>query len=299
MVRICLGKSRRRSETITLTTGALPLARLDSLKDLLIIVPALHLFCCFLYLFCFYYSFGHGLIYFASPTEVFTVSIAEIAPVYVFGGLGMILGVVTRPQDNDDDSQKAVKRRPLSLWFWLIVLIAALSFATGVIASILSGYIFWDSFLIALVLVVSAIAGYLTAKYQVDQASTYAVLAISGAILIVAIRGLDDGQSLAKLRLDLDNLHAPTCGEYHVVKDVADRFLSVDTEQNRVLIDSKCEASFILIKGGEIPFDHEPNPFRLIYENVLVRAAFRHSGLDPRSSLSPSRLREGLGVGLA
>ncbi len=61
-------------------------------KELLIIIPAAHVFLCFTYLFFYDTSFGYGVWLFSSPTDVFSISFSDVAPGYIFLFLGILLG---------------------------------------------------------------------------------------------------------------------------------------------------------------------------------------------------------------
>jgi hypothetical protein len=63
----------------------------DRVKDALLIVPGFHLATCLIYLFFYHSAFGGGLAYFAEPADIFSVSLADVAPAYVWLGLGLIL----------------------------------------------------------------------------------------------------------------------------------------------------------------------------------------------------------------
>ena len=243
------------------------------LKELVVIIPAIHIFCCFLYLFFFYRSFGAGLVIFASPAEVFTVSITKVAPVYISIVLGGLFGYWSFETDQEiEDNNKPKAARVLKGvkrgQFWLIIIVSALAFLIGLTASVIGPYVHWYMMSFAFVLSSAFMLGKYGAELGLQSRTTLIFGFFAYSLLAIAINGLDDGQSLAKIRISHTDHEGAKCDEYIIVKDVADNFLAVDSAQNRVLVDQECELKFEIISGENVRLDRVPNPFLTIFEKV-------------------------------
>lgn len=245
---------------------------LGKAKDLLVLIPALHLFCCFIYLFAYYWSFGHGLIYFASPSEVFSVSMSKVAPLYISLAVGLAFGAWSYESEDEinqrysETSAKLVK----SSRKWqsrLISIVVFITFLHGLLASFLSDYIFWLNILLPVFLLLPYVLGYFWPR----QSSAWLLFRPTAwlfvAILAVFGFGLIDGQLAAKIKVDLESEELSSCDEVLILKDVGDRFLAVDSDNNRVVVSENCDVIFGVVDGKEVAFEKEPSSVKVIVDH--------------------------------
>ena len=237
---------------------------IGDVKEWLVIIPAVHLFACFVYLFFYYYSFGHGLARFASPTEVFSVSLSEVALIYLFGGIGFLLGRWSHQTDEEIDQRysenAAAAVRKANIWETRLLFgLAALSLIFGFIASYLHSYIFWYAFTLPVGLSFVAILSKFSVKQQLPPTAILVGLGLAVAMTLITFRGLADGQEAAHLTVKKFE-QQPTCGKFVILKDVSDDFLAVDQENNRLIIDDNCEEKFRVIDAADnVIYDGEGN----------------------------------------
>lgn len=235
----------------------------EKARDLILLIPALHVFCCFFYLFFYYQSFGNGLIFLASPTEVFSVSLSELAPLYISLGAGLLLGLFTFGTDptQDQNRSQSGKEKPKHWFMSSLGVFAAFSMLVailGAVASVSSGYIFWYVFAIPAALVISFLIGYFGAKRGNSYSEVLVAIIASTVLIAIAYNGLSDGQHYAKVKLSLSDRGFVTCGDVRILKDVGDNFLAVDEDHSRIIISSACEKLFEVIPGEEVSFDKPP-----------------------------------------
>tara|TARA_R110000850_G_scaffold275400_1_gene414733 strand:- start:3290 stop:3700 length:411 start_codon:yes stop_codon:yes gene_type:complete len=123
---------------------------LDKLKELSILVPAVHIMMCFTYLLFYYMSFGYGIHVFSSPADIFAISLGELLPNYVFLALGMVVGIghgkllVSITQDIRDDELNSLKDSKLSRFILFSkknphLFAALIGYLTLILFAILSG----------------------------------------------------------------------------------------------------------------------------------------------------------------
>ncbi|NVE95133.1 hypothetical protein [Altererythrobacter lutimaris] len=241
---------------------------LSKAKDLFVLIPALHIFCCFVYLFFYYYSFGNGLIYFASPTEVFSVSLAEVAPLYLFGGLGLIIGAWSYQTDDQIESRhsKAGARVAKGLKYSQHAFVGLLALAllvVGAVSSMIEGYIFWFLMIFPLVLLFASSLSAFAVHKGLTVNAIMPIFWLSFAFISVSLNGLEDGQYASLVRVELDSISGPRCHEKVILKDDADSFLAVDKDNNRLIVDKECATKFKVIDGTESR-KIELNPFAVI-----------------------------------
>ena len=233
----------------------LKIKTIGDLKEWLVIIPAIHIFACFLYLFFYYYSFGHGVIRFASPTEVFSVSLSVVAPIYLFGGIGFLIGRWSHETAEEIDqrySEKAaaVVKRSKAWQSKLLYGSAVILLIFGVISSYLMSYIFWNSFTLPVGLFVVAILSKYSLNYQFPPTAMIVALGLTAALTMITFRGLADGQEAARLTVEKFE-QQPSCDKFVILKDVSENFLAIDQENNRLIIDDACKEKFRLINAAD------------------------------------------------
>ena len=218
--------------------------------------------------FFYYYSFGRGLIYFASPTEVFSVSLAEVAPLYLFGGVGMAIGIWSYESDEEiterysEKSARVVKK--VKTWHRFgIILFALVLFVIGVLASVLSGYIFWHLFLIPAALVFAWLSGAYISTKGLAPSILWLVYGVGSALIAICLNGLSDGQSAAKNDFSFF-VDRPQCDDLVILKDVSQRYLALNKGNDRFIVNEECKQMFMIIDGGEGIFYKDINPARFI-----------------------------------
>jgi hypothetical protein len=221
----------------------------DRLKELLIVIPAAHIFLCFCYLFFYYSSFGHGIWTFSSPTDVFSVSFSDVAPGYIFLALGMAAGYYAfAPRPNADRSGGSAPRY-LAVMFWVFVAGSAFMVLVALAVWMRSGFLFFELLTGPMALLTGYAWGRWGRRFTGAALAHYLTLGIPLAIVSMAFRGLSDGQlDRAVIASDL-SASSPRCGDKQVLRALASDFLAVGPDNSRLVIDRDCRTKFTLIRA--------------------------------------------------
>lgn len=233
---------------------------LQKVKDLIVIVPAFHIASAFIYLFFYYNSFGNGLVYFASPTDVFSVSIADVASSYlaIFAGAAIThvffrdpeRGNVYQHERRSDEENE--KRAPADRIFykavvWFFVIVSIINF--------LFCYAYWYKSGFRLLLMermgaqtfVVAATLFTASRFNLSK-NNFDILSI-GALVVVTLsyQGAMQGQMDSALsRKDAYN-RVPICGDYQLLRGISQYLLVVGPSDERILLDLDCRKRFELI----------------------------------------------------
>lgn len=232
--------------------------RIRKLLDFVILIPGIHLGVCLTYIFLYNYSFGYGLSHFSSPADVFSISLAEVVPIYVnfllFGGLGLIAGGLARR----NGGSAAKGRPPRSIreadridWltfgsFVLVVISMAVLFSAYRIAY---QYTAWSMlfFILSCFITVSL---YYIAFFPRYMGPKLAMIGFA-AICLSAVAG----NALQKAVNDRTVAYSETkdilawCGRFMIVRAVSSNFLAIGPNNARVIIDGDCNEKYILLSS--------------------------------------------------
>lgn len=294
--RICSGmglERRRRSEDV--------LARV---KDALLIVPAFHVFTCFVYLFFYYGSFGGGLVYFANAADVFSVSLGDVAPAYagVIIGTAMSHAIFRDPKHGNAfffdtlDSEEQQKRHPSFLaanriirwgFFALSILPICISVLYFVESGFFPFYIFFYGIQFSTLLVA------LWALNRFDLTKTQFDFLITGALVFLSLigSGLSDAQidkALPHGRFDEPRVR---CESSLILRNVSDYFLVVNKDNSRSLVDKECEARFQVIAESEFRPLPDSSPAQVIGRLFFTREVKGAPVLTPATAPPPAGSR--------
>ena len=221
---------------------------LSKIKEGLLIVPAVHFLICIIYLDFYYRSFGNAVQTFASPTDVFSVSLAQIAPTYLSFAIGGALGLAPRAFGSRVPS--APLKEPTTavrILVWVTVFMAVLSLISFYLYHWLTSYYqyFYLLSIPVLLLILYLYLPELTRRHW--STANLAFYIGTAVLLIVCINGLSRGQADRMISYDDAAKDHPRCGEYVVVAPLGERFLAIASDQSRVVINEDCEVKIVLV----------------------------------------------------
>jgi hypothetical protein len=228
---------------------------LDKLKELLIVLPAAHLFLCFSYLFFYYSSFGYSVWIFASPADVFSVSFSDVAPAYVSITLGIALAVALRPRPKDPPpTEDEATRKKFRLFLWVFGAAIGLLIIWCLVLTVLyyskNGFVLYIAVHTAIavsLMVASAVWGPRLISHPLGlDLALYAAL----VILLVAVRGLEDGQRDRALAYkDVKDVF-PRCKNTLVARPLGASYLAILPNNARVILGADCSVQFVLFDAA-------------------------------------------------
>ena len=125
---------------------------------------------------------------------------------------------------------------------------------------------FWYMFLLPLGIATSWAVGYFAGTRGLPRSVTYGLNAFLIAIICIAIFGLSDGQNAARSPNSIVERGSVRCNEKLILKDVSDRFLAIDSEENIVIIDQDCGVVFDVIAGGGNAPESPHNAYKVIHD---------------------------------
>jgi hypothetical protein len=226
---------------------------LERIKELLIIIPAAHIFLCFVYLFFYYSSFGYGIWLYSSPTDVFSVSFSRVAPGYLWLFAGMLVGHFVFSPTVTSVSSGELPGVPLYFKFalWSAVAGAIVFVVLAVIIWLRTGFLFFQLLTNPMALLV----GYSWASWGRKLTSNLVTLnlslALPMAIISIALAGLGDGQMDRSGRISEVGANRPTCNDLTVLRALSSNFLAVARDNSRVIIDQNCKVKFTLFPAAK------------------------------------------------
>jgi hypothetical protein len=237
---------------------------LARVKDLLVIIPAFHLATCVIYLFFYYSAFGVGLAYFASPTDIFAVSLADVAPGYVWLILGLTLSHFAfrsnwrenrfRFETLDPEDQERLRPRAksvLRILYWGIGILLAQSGMIALLDYIATGYV--NTFFAAIFAQLAVISVSTIALHRLNLTkTTYDILSNAGVIVVaLATSGASDAQIDKHLRYSEMLSPSAMCGQMKIRKRVSEYWLAVSPDNGRYLVDDNCDRKFVVVQGQQ------------------------------------------------
>ncbi|WP_109356410.1 hypothetical protein [Sphingorhabdus sp. EL138] len=242
---------------------------LDKLKDLSILIPAIHIVMCFSYLLFYYMSFGYGIHIFSSPVDVFAISLGELLPIYIFLALGSVIGIgqgklfISFARDLTDDEIESIGESKLSRFLAVSkgnphMFIALVGGSVFVLLALLSVIIFYarTGFLhftfanIVLIFGWVVIDQFFVRRSGLNKIQRELIFYGGFALIMTVSAGLHQGQMdrhLAYSQLESNN---PKCEELIVLRSLSDRFLAVDKDNTRLIIDEECKPVFTLFDSS-------------------------------------------------
>ena len=237
--------------------------QVDSIKAGIVIIPAIHLLICLIYLFFYHYSFGEQLANFAEPTDIFSVSLDDIGPTYLYIFIGFASGVWMAPRRSGNEAEEAFdarKDRERKIFLWVISIPSVFLFLIGILYSISEGFVIWYFFQIPFIIFTIASLGYYFSKRSIDFNYYFLFSLATILMLSSAFRGLDDGQNDKRVPYSKAIDEYVQCGEYAIIRRVGEYYLAVEESEARILLNSDCENKFLLENGKNIILKREISP---------------------------------------
>lgn len=232
---------------------------IERAKDSLLIIPAFHVATCFIYLFFYYSGFGLGLVYFANPTDIFSVSLGDVAPVYVWLFIGALTShmIFRHPQHGNVfrfetlTTEEQQRQRPTFLKltkFMNRALFATASFPAiiAILYYIASGFFNYIFISIALQIYIILLSGWILDRFSLSKPQ-YDILSITLLVLSALMTSaLSDAQSDKHWRYKDYNQPQVRCNDILVLRNVSELSLAVRKDNSRILIDLDCNQKFIV-----------------------------------------------------
>lgn len=215
-------------------------------KKLLIALPAAHFTFVIVYLYFYYEGFGRGLSIYAAPTDVWSVSLSDVAPAYVSFLIGIGLALLN-PGPPTATQIGAARHSVASRAYWLAAIASVLmSFVAAgvfslvfyVIARDYGIYLYQLLYLpigIGIVLLEASVIG------RVAGWRGRAVLITILSMIMISLSGLGDGENHRKLPYTALDSELPMCKEGKILRRIGDKLLAVNKAGQRRLLSNNCE----------------------------------------------------------
>lgn len=224
----------------------------------------------------YYLAFGRGLVLFASATEVFAVSLSKVGPLYLYGGIGCLIGWWSHESDEEIDNNykerdarivKYVKRNSPYVWLFLCAFI----FIINIWSYLLDDYVRWIE--LQFPLVIFGIYASQKSLEGVRATQPIRFIGMVAALVIgsISLNGLADGTDAAKIIVSADKNNSPSCNGYIILKDVSDYFLAADLENNRILVDKDCDLKFLISEAENLNLRRRHTSIEEIVDHYTVR----------------------------
>jgi hypothetical protein len=214
----------------------------DVLKDVVILVPAIHLTLCFIYLYLYFAAFGTSLALFTSPTDVFSVSFLNIAPFYA--GLVAQPIIMQIPVWHLEATEDRTKVKPLgAVGKTLFALPVVLGLIVGTAYYSVAG--FFPTYN-AILVIIMGMWWFAWSHLRIKRSwRTPVLITLFIAIALLSFNAIKDGQRDRYYALDQFKA-APRCGNVIVLRTLGDRFLALDNSGQRIIVDSTCKTEFVI-----------------------------------------------------
>ena len=211
-------------------------------KDLIIVIPALHLSLCFYYLYLYFASFGSNLALFSNPADIFSVSFFNIAPFYA----GLIIQplIVLIPVWNLEAPEDPSKIKPMTAFDKIMYCsLPAIGAIIAIVYLVETGF-----FPVSASFLATAMGMWWFAKVYLRRRRPMAhplLIATLFALALLSFNAIRDGQrdrygSPAEFKANAQ------CGDLKVLRTLGDEYLVVDPAGKRWLIDQTCKRRFLI-----------------------------------------------------
>jgi len=222
-------------------------------RDLALLLPALHLAFCFIFLTFYSLAYGSAIEVFYAPSDIFHVSFRDIAPGYVALAAMIFIAIFFRRDSrklsaaNGVDGQTAASR-PRAL----LLVMAIASYALAVVSVIIASIYYKITGHLAVSAVVSFVLGltvlYLRAQHlkNLDNLWPMVALAILFPIFVSAYSGAQSAEQDEFLTYARLQKNSPGCGNFVVIRNIGDYYMAVAKDGRRVMIDEDCKPRFNL-----------------------------------------------------
>jgi hypothetical protein len=234
----------------------------DVLKDVVVLVPAIHLSLCFVYLYVYFASFGSSLALFTSPTDVFSVSFYNIAPFYA----GILLQplIMFVPLWNLEAEEEPSELKPIGVVSKVLYAIPVVwGFLVGLVYYSVTGFFpTFNFFLFA------AMGTWWFARMHLRRKRpwrTPILIALFFALILLSFNAIKDGQRDRYYAVE-EFKTVPRCGDVVVLRTLGDSFLALDQSGRRLIVDESCRTRFVI--GGPRADFFPDNDLRQLAQRV-------------------------------
>lgn len=223
-------------------------------RDIALLLPALHLAFCFIFLTFYSLGYGRAIEVFYAPSDVFHVSFRDIAPGYVaLATMALIAFIFRNSLTNVGTATSQNDGRTLSLRQRIILFtMAAAAYAMAVVSIIgallyyrLTGRIAFSAVVSLTIAFIVLYCRFLHLK-NLERLQPMVALAFLFPVLVSAYSGAQSAERdefLTYTSLDKDS---PRCGNFAMIRNIGDYFMAAAKDGQRVMIDEDCKPRFIL-----------------------------------------------------
>jgi hypothetical protein len=225
------------------------------IKDLLFILPLIHVTFCFIFLEFYSLGFGSSIDAFFSPSDILHVSFKNIA----LGYLSLVFILPTacfiglRVKNSRPASDKSAKTLPFTWQAMSLVFIHSLTLAMMLGLSVLFGIIFYrltrDISVSSLVGgTIALVYAFLLGIYLRDTSKAFPVYLslVSLPFAAAAFSGAITAEMESTETYETAKPHSATCGDFVIIRVVGDHYLAISRKNDWFLVDSQCDARFYL-----------------------------------------------------
>ncbi|MEH6661396.1 MAG: hypothetical protein V7679_07105 [Parasphingorhabdus sp.] len=221
----------------------------EIIRNLIIALPFTHAIFCFIFLISYFRGFGGNIELFSDPSDIFTVSISDVATTYVmvfFGGL-FSLWQINVPFRSLRDGGYSPPKQPKCLKWMVYSLIAAgvSNIGLSVYLYVMLGMIEYRMASIGIMLLLMTLLG----KWLAENGFSFRIsfAAMLGFVILMTLisSGLSDGQRDRYLAYSSFPETLAKCGQNIVVRKMSSNFLAIASDNSRRIVDADCKTLFI------------------------------------------------------
>ncbi len=258
--RICLARAGWLRSEVTVVEKFLNFA---NLKSFLVAVPAIHAFCCLIYLMFYDLRFGFRIWQFTGPGDIFSMSLGVVIPFYLSTAVGILSGIwMASPIKIIRTDKDRMEIGPNNINFWIknshitaffavaifsIIYLMTNDIIISIYKSIFRIEIILYPCLVALIFFdIFFISKHIESK-PLKHLVFYSIFGIFG----VAFNAMMVAQKDATTPYSELSQESPKCGKYSLVMPHGDSFVAVRSDNARVIISKKCDSEILLFDSSK------------------------------------------------
>ena len=210
-----------------------------------------HLTICFIYQFLYHHFFGSGIYNFGSPSDVFSLSLRDVIPVYFLTLISISIMTLTSSLSHyvtKYRSQASLTSSPITEL--LFIMIWAIIIYVPIFTRLYrEGYFDWGLSNFAISAIFGYISGYFYTRYKFS--SVIPMVATLLLVSVICTAGLDAQRDRMKAYSDFDRSNYAFCNNFIILKNFSQFWLAVDKINRRIIINSDCDEAFVFTDGKD------------------------------------------------
>ena len=220
------------------------------LKDIVILLPAAHVLMAASYLLSFHLGFGWNLVVFASPADLFSVSLSDVALGYITVLIGVGAGLWIARPDKPAPPPSGEASRTARIADYILYAALSVGVILGFAIYFKTGAIFVHYFSLPLSFAIGSIAMRLGRKIGLSFGRRIGLATFFLMIVLVSSSGFSDGQYDRMQHYAKLSSGRPSCNGSVVLRSLGANLLAARPDQSRVIIDTSCAVKFVVFPSS-------------------------------------------------